>query len=142
MPKENLDEVDHLLQTVLVPAFPPNRSQWRKLEITMEFINKSKNSVRQTRIKNANNYSLLSVPQQSNTMKTERMKEAKHIAFSCDAEIIRKENPKQSKHKQRSKWSRIKNSLHQILYVLYYNKHLYNLMHFRLIPYKFDAELS
>ena len=76
MPKENLDEVDHLLQTVLVPAFPPNRSQWRKLEITMEFINKSKNSVRQTRIRNANKYSLLSVPQQSNTMKTERMKES------------------------------------------------------------------
>ena len=105
MPKENLDEVDHLLQTVIVPAFPANRSQWRKLEITMEFINKSKNSVRQTRIINANTYSLLSVPQQSNTMKTERMKKAKHIAFSCDAEIIRKENPNQSKHKQQSKWS-------------------------------------
>ena len=105
MPKENLYEVDHLLQTVIVPAFPPNRSQWRKLEIAMEFINKSKNSVQQTRIINANKYSLLSVSHPSNIMKKERAKEAKCVAFSNDAEIIRKENPNQSKHKQQSKWS-------------------------------------
>ena len=98
--------------------------------------------MQQTRIRNANKYSLLSVPHPSNRMKKEIAKEAKCVAFSNDAEIIRKENPKQLKHKQRSKWSRIKNSLHQILYVLCYNKYYFNIMNFRLIPYKFDAELS
>ena len=38
-------EVDHLLQTVLVPSFPPNRSQWKKLELALKFINKSKAEV-------------------------------------------------------------------------------------------------
>jgi len=37
--------VDHLLQTVLVPSFPPNRSQWKKLELALKFINKSKAEV-------------------------------------------------------------------------------------------------
>ena len=81
MPKENLDEVEHLLQTVLVPAFPPNRSQWRKLEIAMKFINKSKNSVKQTKIKNANKYSSGKIPQQKYTMKKKKVKETKDIVF-------------------------------------------------------------
>ena len=38
-------EVDHLLKTVLVPSFPPNRSQWKKLELALKFINKSKAQV-------------------------------------------------------------------------------------------------
>ena len=41
------ENIDHLLQTVLVPATPPNRSQWRKLELALKFINKSKKSVKQ-----------------------------------------------------------------------------------------------
>ena len=36
------DEVDRLLQSVLVPAKPPNRSQWKKLELAMKFIQASK----------------------------------------------------------------------------------------------------
>ena len=35
-------DVDHILHSVLVPSFPPNTSQWRKLELAMKFINKSK----------------------------------------------------------------------------------------------------
>jgi hypothetical protein len=38
---EDRDTVEHLLRTVLVPSYPPNRSQWRKLELAMKFINKS-----------------------------------------------------------------------------------------------------
>ena len=45
----NPADVDQLLQTILVPSFPPNRSQWRKLEIAMKFINKSKTSSSQTK---------------------------------------------------------------------------------------------
>jgi len=41
--KENPEEVENLLKTVNVPTTgPPNRSQWRKLELAMKFINKSK----------------------------------------------------------------------------------------------------
>ena len=43
--KEQSSEVDHLLKSVLVPSFPPNRSQWKKLEIALKFINKSKAEV-------------------------------------------------------------------------------------------------
>ena len=38
---EERDTVEHLLRTVLVPSYPPNRSQWRKLELALKFINKS-----------------------------------------------------------------------------------------------------
>ena len=36
------DDIDHLLLTVLLPSFPPNRSQWKKLEHALHFINKSR----------------------------------------------------------------------------------------------------
>ena len=43
------EEVEDLLKTVLVPSFPPNRSQWKKLELAMKFINKSKAEVERRR---------------------------------------------------------------------------------------------
>jgi len=43
--KENPEEVENLLKTVNVPTTgPPNRSQWRKLELAMKFINKKPGS--------------------------------------------------------------------------------------------------
>ena len=45
----NPADVDNILQTILVPSFPPNRSQWRKLDLALKFINKSKHSSTQTR---------------------------------------------------------------------------------------------
>ena len=39
---EERDTVEHLLRTVLVPSYPPNRSQWRKLKLALKFINSSK----------------------------------------------------------------------------------------------------
>ena len=38
------NDIDHLLLTVLLPSFPPNRSQWKKLELALNFINKSRTS--------------------------------------------------------------------------------------------------
>ena len=38
------NDLEHLLSTILVPSFPPNRSQWKKLENALKFINKSKKS--------------------------------------------------------------------------------------------------
>ena len=40
----SVNDLEHLLSTILVPSFPPNRSQWKKLEIALKFINKSKKS--------------------------------------------------------------------------------------------------
>ena len=53
----NPADVDKILQTILVPSFPTNRSQWRKLDLALKFINKSKHSATQTRKKsNAQEY--------------------------------------------------------------------------------------
>jgi len=43
------EEVHGILNTLLVPMDPPNRSQWRKLELAMKFINISKQSVENSR---------------------------------------------------------------------------------------------
>ena len=49
----SVNDLEHLLSTILVPSFPPNRSQWKKLEIALKFINKSKESASmQSREKN------------------------------------------------------------------------------------------
>ena len=48
MPKNSAD-VEDLLKSVLVPSFPPNRSQWKKLELAMKFIKKSKAEVERRR---------------------------------------------------------------------------------------------
>lgn len=49
---ENSAEVEDLLKSVLVPSFPPNRSQWKKLELAMKFINASKAEVERNRSDN------------------------------------------------------------------------------------------
>ena len=41
---DHQNDIDHLLLTVLLPSFPPNRSQWKKLEHALNFINKSRSS--------------------------------------------------------------------------------------------------
>ena len=43
------EDVQGILNTLLVPMDPPNRSQWRKLELAMKFINISKQSVANSR---------------------------------------------------------------------------------------------
>ena len=49
MTAKNSTEVEGLLKSVLVPSFPPNRSQWKKLELAMKFINNSKAVVERKR---------------------------------------------------------------------------------------------
>ena len=39
------EDVQGILTTLLVPMEPPNRSQWKKLELAMKFIKLSKQSV-------------------------------------------------------------------------------------------------
>ena len=46
---EGQEEVEQLLLSILVPSFPPNRSQWKKLEIALDFIKKSRSQTRMRR---------------------------------------------------------------------------------------------
>ena len=39
---EEDEDIEQLLLTILVPSFPPNRSQWKKLENALNFIKKSR----------------------------------------------------------------------------------------------------
>ena len=43
------DDIQGILNTLLVPMEPPNRSQWKKLELAMKFIKLSKQSVAGTK---------------------------------------------------------------------------------------------
>ena len=49
MTSEEDTNVKDLLNTLLVPTYPPNRSQWKKLELALKFINMSKQSAKETR---------------------------------------------------------------------------------------------
>ena len=40
--EETCDNIEQLLLTILVPSYPPNRSQWKKLENALKFIKKSR----------------------------------------------------------------------------------------------------
>jgi phenylalanyl-tRNA synthetase alpha subunit len=45
MPNIQTDDsinMDQLLHSIMIPTIPPNRSQWKKLELALKFINKSK----------------------------------------------------------------------------------------------------
>ena len=41
---DTVASVQDILETVRVPCFPPNKSQWKKLELAVKFINISKTS--------------------------------------------------------------------------------------------------
>merc|ERR1712226_498512 len=43
------EDIQGILTTLLVPMEPPNRSQWKKLELAMKFIKLSKQSVAGTK---------------------------------------------------------------------------------------------
>ena len=43
------DNVEDLLNKLRIPLYPPDRSKWRKLEIAMKFIEKSKTSAEQSK---------------------------------------------------------------------------------------------
>ena len=43
------DNIQDILDSVKIPCQPPNKSQWKKLEIAVKFINASKKSAEQKR---------------------------------------------------------------------------------------------
>ena len=127
----NEGNVDDLLNTLRIPAFPPDRSQWRKLEIAVKFINKSKHCAQQTRdrkeslkidpkepelleIDDKASTKTLNKPKAQVTSKMEK-KESENL------DIIPKNTDGLSKNSIKivqikdSKWAKIRGSLHQIM---------------------------
>ena len=113
------EDVEQLLHTVLVPAFPPNRSQWRKLEIAMKFINMSKKSARETRMKKEKKYKVLKESEKTENDDTHFAREKKSLQLPSDDVdgVINKDHHVKFKPNKRkkSRWKRIKHSLHQIM---------------------------
>ena len=83
------DNVDDLLSKLRIPAHPPDRSKWRKLEIAVKFIGKSKTSAQHTK-------------KRRESMKIEP-KELEMPERDC-------ETPRKYK-----KWAKVKNSLQQVV---------------------------
>ena len=80
--------VDDLLSKLRIPAHPPDRSKWRKLEIAVKFIGNSKTSAQHTKTRRE-------------SMKIE------------PKELEMPEQDCQTQRKQK-KWAKVKNSLQQI----------------------------
>ena len=81
----NADNVEDLLNKLRIPAYPPDRSKWRKLEIAMKFIEKSKTSVEQSK-------------KRRESLKIQPKELAK----------------RDEENKVPTKWGKVKSSLHQI----------------------------
>ena len=115
---EKKEKVEDLLNTLRIPAFPPNKSQWKKLEIAVKFINTSKNSARQRK------ESLKLEPKAPEVLAQSSLKLSKKIANVENEEVAETEHenfdqktePSDKKAKRKdSKWSKIRSSLHQIM---------------------------
>ena len=81
----NADNVEDLLNKLRIPAYPPDRSKWRKLEIAIKFIEKSKTSA-----------------EQSKTRRESLKIQPKELA------------KRDKENKVPTKWGKVKSSLHQI----------------------------
>ena len=118
----NPADVDKILQTILVPSFPPNRSQWRKLDLALKFINKSKHSATHTRKKSmAQEYNskpnmLCEYPEKCKDTKESRFK-VRMDTNPTDGEHNSKEPQENGNHclKKCGRWSKIKCSFKHIL---------------------------
>ena len=111
--------VDELLSTLRIPVYPPDRSQWRKLELAMKFINISKTSVEQTKSRKE---SLKINPKDPELFDTE-LEDSDHD----DNSEVQSEKEREGRYKVTvskskkipaanvSNWSKIRNSLHQIM---------------------------
>ena len=49
MSRDEDTNIHDLVNTLLVPTYPPNRSQWKKLELALKFINISKQSAKESK---------------------------------------------------------------------------------------------
>jgi hypothetical protein len=111
--------VGDLLSTLRIPVYPPDRSEWRKLELAMKFINISKTSVEQTKSRKE---SLKINPKDPELFDTDHEDSNHDDNFEVQSEKEREGEyqVKVSKSKKIttakvSNWSKIRNSLHKIM---------------------------
>ena len=104
--------VHDLLNTLLVPTYPPNRSQWKKLELALKFINMSKQSAKESRSCSAT---------ANVTTEVNRRKQAKR-SRSCEPATKKPKmmliDPCKTVSiipKNESSWTKIKDSLQHLL---------------------------
>ena len=89
-------KIDELLSSLKIPMNPPDKSQWRKLELAMRFINKSRCSAKETRKRKE---SLKLEPKNLGSRKEDSLKNEQSIVV-----VPRKKN-----------WDKIRTSLDQIM---------------------------
>ena len=95
MTRKNSTEVEGLLKSVLVPSFPPNRSQWKKLELAMKFINNSKAVVERKRSENHGGKSAKSTQKEDDKVRKELSLSTREVdrkkRVSADLELLREQ---------------------------------------------------
>ena len=105
---EETPQVDNLLSTLRIPVYPPDRSQWRKLELAMKFINNSKASAKETKERKE---SLKIDPKSPRLLK----KDKKNPEDSNVDHPVVLSKSKESVRKRGNNWSKIRNSLQEIM---------------------------
>eukprot|EP00092_Neocalanus_flemingeri_P042796 GFUD01046940.1.p1 GENE.GFUD01046940.1~~GFUD01046940.1.p1 ORF type:complete len:127 (-),score=34.86 GFUD01046940.1:117-497(-) len=126
MYNEEDTNIHDLLHTLLVPTFPPNRSQWKKLELALKFINLSKQSAKQSKTP------------------PDKPKAKKNKHYGPEKKVAEKEHPREPAAKKprmvliepcktvsidpkdKSSWTKFKDSFSNML----------------MIPFEFDAQRS
>merc|ERR1712025_192095 len=118
------EDIQGILNTLLVPMEPPNRSQWKKLELAMKFIKLSKQSVAGTKKITASEKQKIGLREQSEDKtrtrsKTERDSEER---ISCRQKVTLKMDPIEPSKgevkavlKKQKSWDKFKNCAVQIL---------------------------
>ena len=111
MPAKEDPTVHDLLQTILVPSYPPNRSQWRKLELALKFINLSKKSARDAKT-------------ESNGEKKRKVEKHKCQNMRSEGEAdepakkrprLQDSEPCKTIPEQKSNWTKVKCSLQKLV---------------------------
>eukprot|EP00090_Calanus_glacialis_P022320 TRINITY_DN34454_c0_g1_i1.p1 TRINITY_DN34454_c0_g1~~TRINITY_DN34454_c0_g1_i1.p1 ORF type:complete len:140 (-),score=41.94 TRINITY_DN34454_c0_g1_i1:119-502(-) len=119
--------VHDILNTLLVPTYPPNRSQWRKLELALKFINVSKKSAKQSK----------SSTETPNTKKNTKAvshgprRNSQHVEPAAKKPRMMMIEPCKTvnivhKEKNCGSWTKIKDSVQHML----------------MLPFEFDAQRS
>ena len=108
----NQGDVDQLLQTILVPTFPPNRSQWRKLDIAMHFIHRSKMSLKRKREENIHIDKSAAIVESDDERKDSIRPNKRKVTI---VENLERGNVLSLRPKKQKGWSKVKKTMLKIL---------------------------
>ena len=103
-----MSDLDGLLHSVLIPSIPPNRSQWRKLELALKFINKSKNCAKKKRLsKNESSFKEIPEGEEINIKTHEKIETIESAEYLRSDDILTEDH---------GKWTTFINNFQHILY--------------------------